>query len=255
MITFDILRPKIITYWGHLRMEELYNDLYGSDVTIISNEFLNKYLSDTDPVYIKVFLFYLWKGFKENYSIEDASFEIDLSEEEIEKALKFWVKKKMIKKEYLDKLKQSKPDEKKLVDFDTKKKELINKNRKEYKEVESNLLFVAEKLLGKTLTERQIDLIATCYNNFCFDESIIHYLFEYCADIAKTDPSKTDARYMKKVAESWYEQNVKNVDDAKKITDKFTSFVKKKTKASIVNSNMSRDDYNEWFKNKFLSNK
>lgn len=231
-------------------MEELYNDLYGSDVTIISNEFLNKYLSDTDPVYIKVFLFYLWKGFKENYSIEDASFEIDLSEEQIEKALKFWIKKKMFKKEYFDNLKKSKSDEKKLVDFDTKKKELINKNRKEYRDVESNLLFVAEKLLGKTLTERQIDLIATCYNDFYFDESIIHYLFEYCEKV-----EKTDARYMKKVAESWYEQNVKTVDDAKKITSKFTSGTEKKTKTNIVNNKMSRDEYNKWFENKFLIDK
>ena len=229
-------------------MEELYDDLYGSDVTIISNEFLNKYLSDTDPIYIKVFLFYLWKGFKENYSIEDASFEIDLSEEEIEKALKFWVKKKMIKKECLDNLKKNKSDEKKLVDFDTKKKELINKNRKEYKDIEGNLLFVAEKLLGKTLTERQVDLIATCYNDFCFDESIIHYLFEYCSNA-----SKTDARYMKKVAESWYEQNVKNVDDAKKITGQYSGGIKKKT--NIVKSNLSRDDYNKWFENKFLDKK
>lgn len=231
-------------------MEELYNDLYGGDVTIISNEFLNKYLSDTDPIYIKVFLFYLWKGFKENISIEDASFEIDLSEEEIEKALKFWVKKKIIKKECLDKLKQAKSDEKKLVDFDTKKKELINKNRKEFKEVEENLLFVAEKLLGKTLTERQIDLIATCYNDFHFEESIIHYLFEYCASI-----DKTDARYMKRVAESWYEQNVKTVDDAKKITSQYGGGTSKKTKTNIVNSNMSRDDYNKWFENKFLDKK
>ena len=230
-------------------MNELYNDLYGGDVTIISNEFLNKYLSDTDSIYIKVFLFYLWKGFKENISIEDASFEIDLSEEEIEKALKYWVKKKIIKKESLDSLKGAKSTEKKLVDFDTKKKELINKNRKEYKEVESDLLFVAEKLLGKTLTERQVDLIAQCYNDFSFEESVIQYLFEYCAGA-----EKTDARYMKKVAESWYEQNVKSVDDAKKITGKYNSGTEKKTKTNIVSNKMSRDDYNKWFENKFLKN-
>ena len=50
-------------------MEELYNSLYGNNVTIISNEFLDKYLADADPAYIKVFLFYLWKGIKEGYTI------------------------------------------------------------------------------------------------------------------------------------------------------------------------------------------
>ena len=73
-------------------MEEYYNDLYSSNVTIISNEFLNKYLSDTKPEYIKVFLFYLWKGLKENYSIEDAESELDLDENTVEMALKFWIK-------------------------------------------------------------------------------------------------------------------------------------------------------------------
>ena len=64
-------------------MEELYNSLYGNNATIISNEFLDKYLSDTDPIKIKVFLFYLWKGLKEGYSISEASNEIDIKEDDI----------------------------------------------------------------------------------------------------------------------------------------------------------------------------
>ena len=87
-------------------MEELYENLYGADVTVISNEFLNQYLSDTKPEYIKVFLFYLWKGIKENYSVADASSEIDLDEEIVEMALKYWIRKKLIKKECLIKSKK-----------------------------------------------------------------------------------------------------------------------------------------------------
>ena len=37
-------------------MEELFDSLYGSNVTIISNEFLEKFLSDVSPEKIKVFL-------------------------------------------------------------------------------------------------------------------------------------------------------------------------------------------------------
>ena len=107
-------------------------DLYDNNVTIISNEFLNKYLSDTKPEYIKVFLFYLWKGLKENYSIEDAATELDLDESDVEKALKYWVKKKVMKKECLQGNKEEKKednnnDSNKLLNFDTKKQELIDK--------------------------------------------------------------------------------------------------------------------------------
>ena len=230
------------------QMDELYDNLYGSNVTVISNEFLNKYLSDTKPEYIKVFLFYLWKGLKENYSIEDASSELDLSEDVIEMALKFWIKKKVMKKDCLSNFSSKQSNESKLVDFDEKKKALINKNRKEYKEIEGNLLFVAEKLLGKTLSERQVNLIAKCYNEYCFDESVIQYLLEYCSNI-----SKTDARYMKTVADSWYEQNVKTVSDAKAITESFGKGVSTKAKNSkkFTQKSMDRDEYNEWAVNKY----
>ena len=229
-------------------MDELYNNLYGNNVTVISNEFLNKFLSDTKPEYIKVFLFYLWKGLKENYTIEEAANELDLDENVVEMALKYWIKKKMMKKDCLSGCSNKTSNESKLVDFDEKKKTLINKNRKNYSEIEGNLLFVAEKLLGKTLSERQISLIAKCYNEYGFEESVIHYLLEYCSNKAQTD-----ARYMKAVADSWYEQNVKSVADAKSITEKFEKGITLKSKSSkkSVVKNMDRDAYNEWVSNKY----
>ena len=232
-------------------MEEFYDDLFSSNVTI-PNEFLEKYLSDTKSEYIKVFLFYLWKGVKEGYTIEDASNEIDLDENVIEMALKYWIKKKIMKKECLIKNKVEKESTKdkteNLVDFQTKKKELISKNRKSYDEIERDLLFVAEKLLGQTVSERQERLIAKCYNEYGFDEGLIQYLLEYCA---KKD--QTNAKYMSAVAESWYEQKIKTIDDAKKFTESFEqkagSKSKKKTKV------ISREDYNKMFMNSVLKNK
>lgn len=228
------------------------DELYVSNVTVISNEFLSKYLSDTKPEYIKVFLFYLWKGFKEKYSIEDAADELDLTANDVEMALKFWIKKSIFKKECLLNKNNQNDNSDKLVSFDVKKKELINKNRKDYSEIEGNLLFVAEKLLGKTLSERQVDLIAKCYNEYGFDESVIHYLFEYCYS-----KSQTDARYMKAVAESWYEQNVKSIQEAKNITEKFEKGLTKKSKDSkktIIEKN-GMDEYDEWFRNNVLAKK
>ena len=233
-------------------MNDMFENLYDSNVTVISNEFLNEYLSDTKPEYIKVFLFYYWKGFKEKYTIEDAANELDLPVDCVERALKYWVKKGIFKKACIE-INESNN----LVDFDTKKKELINKNRKEYSEIEKSLLFVAEKMLGKTLSDRQIDLISKCYNEYGFDEAVIHYLFEYCYSV-----SSTDARYMKAVASSWYEQNVKSVQDAKKITESFEKRANSKSNVknknvnannNIANNNIDRDKYNEWFKNNVLA--
>lgn len=233
-------------------MEEYYNDLYSSNVTIISNEFLNKYLSDTKPEYIKVFLFYLWKGLKENYSIEDAASELDLDENTVEMALKFWIKKKIMKKECLLKGEMKEDNSSKLLNFDIKKQELINKNRKSFDEIENDVLFTAEKILKQTLSESQIRLITKCYNEYNFDEALIYHLFEYCYSV-----SKTEARYMGRVAESWYEQKIKTVDEAKKLTEKYTKGIiktnNKSAKTKSAFKNIDRDEYNEWFKKNILA--
>ena len=233
-------------------MEELFDSLYGSNVTIISNEFLEKFLSDVSPEKIKVFLFYFWKGIKEGYTISEASNEIDLPEKDIEMALKFWIKKKILKKDCLvyDRVEKKSVAEKtnNLVDFQTKKNELINKNRKSFEDIESDLLFQAERLLGQTMSERQQALIARCYNDYGFDEGLIQYLLEYCAN-----KDQRNAKYMAAVAESWYEQKIKNADDAKKYTDGFEKNSKAKSKKRV--NVIGRDEYNKMFMNSVLKNK
>ena len=244
-------------------MEELYNSLYGNNVTIISNEFLDKYLSDTDPKYIKVFLFYLWKGLREGYTISETSSEIDLAEDVVEMALKYWIRKKIMKKECLIKERRENSTSEKysktelktkditdnLVDFETKKKELINKSRPSYSEIEKNLLFVAERLLGQTLSERQQALIAKCYNDFRFEEGLIHYLLEYCSN-----KSSTNVKYMTAIATSWYEEGIKSVDEAKSFTENYTNYKKTttKTKKKTNTKLVDRDEYNKMFKENLL---
>ena len=227
-------------------MEELYESLYGSNVTIISNEFLDKYLADAPAEFIKVFLFYLWKGIKEGYTVSEVSDELVLTEDEVEKALKYWIRKKLIKKECLIYDREDKKSKNEivdnLVDFQTKKKELMNKNKKSYEEVESDLLFQAEKLLGQTMSERQQVLIAKCYNEYGFDESLIQYLLEYCAN-----KDQRNAKYMAAVAESWYEQKIKTAEDAKKFTEGFDKTSKSKVKKRV--NVIDRNKYNEMFMN------
>lgn len=226
-------------------MDELYENLYGSNVTIIANDFLDEYLADTKPEYIKVFLFYIWKGLKERYSISEASNELDLDENVIEMALKYWIKKKLMKKDCLIKEKEKADN---LVDFQTKKRELINKNRKPYDEIERDLLFQAEKLLGQTMSERQQMLIAKCYNEYGFDESLIQYLLEYCAN-----KDQRNAKYMAAIAESWYEQKIKTEEDAKKFTERFEKNTKLKStkKTNVIN----RSDYNKMFMSSVIGGK
>lgn len=229
-------------------MEELYENLYGNNFIHISDDFLTEYMPDVKPEYLKVFLFYLWKGAKGNYTVEEAADEIDMEEHIVEMALKYWINKKLIKSECL-RTKKDSDKASNLVDFTTKKSELINKNKKDYSEIETNLLFVAEKLLGQTLSDRQQALIAKCYNDYCFDEGLIHYLLEYCSNIS------TDARYMGRIAESWYEQKVKTTDDAKKIVERIESGKKVNLKKNVTAKKIDRNEYNKLFAENFINTK
>lgn len=232
-------------------MDELYESLYGSNFTLLPNDFLEKYLSDTKPEYIKVFIFYLWKGIKEQYSVEAAANYLDVSEETVEMALKFWIKKKLIKKEVLnvkennEKNQNSNRDN--LLNFNQKKQELINKNRKSYKSLEQDILFVAEKLLKQPLSERQVALISKCYNEYLFDEELIEYLIEFCSE-----KGNSNAKYMSEVALTWYEQGAKTIEEAKKIVDSFSTKNKKKTQVGKRDFDR-KVDYNDIFEKSALN--
>ena len=137
-----------------------------------------------------------------------------------------------------------------LMDFESKKKELINKSRPSYSEIEKNLLFVAERLLGQPLSERQQALIAKCYNDYSFEEGLIHYLLEYCSN-----KSSTNVKYISAIATSWYEEGIKSVEEAKKFTESFTNYKKTtpKTKKKTNTKLVDRDEYNKMFKESLLN--
>lgn len=216
-------------FLGGKNMEELYEDKYGA--ISIASDFLNDYLSDTKPEYLKVFLFYLWKGIKEHWVISDVANEVDLDEHTVEMALRFWIKKGIFRKECFIKSKNANiPNQ---SSFQEKKNEEVAKSKKDYTDVKSGLLFGVEKLLGQPMTDRQVDLIEKCYDIYNFDDEMILYLVEYCRDEAKTD-----ARYMSAVAASWFEQKVKNVDEAKELVINTKGLKKSKNSKIISNPNI-----------------
>ena len=173
-------------------------------------------------------------------------------------ALKYWIKKKILRKEYL--IKTKKESVQSPISLQEKKSEKNKTNKKEYVEVEKNILFAVEKLLGQPMTERQVKLVEKCYNEYDFDEEMILYLVEYCSN-----ESKTDARYMGAVASSWFEQKAKSIDDVKRLVgetknaksikkDTYHPDIKiikgkygKKVSRTLNNSSDRKEDYNKIF--------
>ena len=78
------------------------------------------------------------------------------------------------------------------------------------------LLFVAEKYVGKTLSPTDINSILYIYDELGFSGELIEYLIEYCVN-----NSHKSFRYIEKVAISWVESGIMTLDQAKANTDNY----------------------------------
>ena len=191
--------------------EELKN-FYSSDVTCISNTFLDKYLADINPVYLKVFLYIKWKG---NAPISQIADDLNLTENDVEGAIKYWKKQKNKDGLSLSSISQTKSKTGNEDIEDTPKKD--NKVATKTKKVEKSdkekqeMLFYAESIFPQTLTSSQVKTLNYIFEDLNFDLKLVKYLLEYCVDIGKTSHS-----YIKTVADDWCEREITTVNLARK---------------------------------------
>jgi len=75
----------------------------------------------------------------------------------------------------------------------------------------SQLLYIAQKYLGKTLTSTETNSIIYFYESLNFPSDLIEYLIEYC--VSKEHKSM---RYIEKVAISWADAGIESISQAKK---------------------------------------
>ncbi len=78
----------------------------------------------------------------------------------------------------------------------------------------SDLLYVIETYIGKTLSPSDTNVILYFYNSLGFSIELIEYLVEYCV----TNNHKS-MRYIETVALSWAEKGIKDVKSAKEHTN------------------------------------
>lgn len=217
-------------------MNEEFESLLNTNIVCISEDFLKDYFLNLKPEYFKVYVYFLWKKPKK-IDLSIASEELDLDEKTIETAYKFFVKKKIISKDFLKNIKTDN-----YVNFKEKKIEILENEK--FKDI----LFIAEKITGDTLTERMCNVLEECYNFLKFDESLIQYLLEYC--MCNTD--NINANYVKTIATNWYENGIKTPEQAKQYTKQ--KVIKKKaieynTKENTINvaiCNTCNDFYNSY---------
>ncbi len=75
----------------------------------------------------------------------------------------------------------------------------------------AELLFIAERYLGRTLTPTDVDTLLYLYDGLGFSTDLIEYLIEYCVT-----KGHISIHYIQAAALKWAEQGIQTVTDAKR---------------------------------------
>ncbi len=226
----------------------LCGDCY-SDATIVSNQFIDEYMRDANDAQIKIYL-YLLRRMNGNVPVSVSLIAdcFNYTEKDVVRALKYWEKQNLIALTFngskqligIELLPFSKQEEapvqatppvletpvaaiqESIVSpkvFKLPDKPSYSLDRlaafKSQPDI-SQLLFIAEQYLNKTLSSTDISSILYMYDSLGFSADLIEYLIEYCVN-----NKKKSFRFIETVAVSWVCAGIHTVEEAKMHTTSF----------------------------------
>ncbi len=197
----------------------------------IPTEFINKYMINANATYVKVYLYGLLKCYEEsevtNAEIAEA---LDILETDVNKAWRYWKKVGLVHSEKKgclvfdiipsEEVIQSKKEVPQEAEIPKEEKTPAVSMKDISRSMEINpsikeTITTAEKLLKKTLSQREITAIYNFMDWYGMTGEMVLVLLEYCINI-----DKTSFAYIEKVAASWNEQGINTLDGAVKVLNR-----------------------------------
>ncbi len=214
--------------------------------TIIPNRFLDDYMPKANGEFVKVYL-YLLRNANSNsqISISGIADQMNHTENDVLRALRYWEQEGLLKLTFhtdssltgialcdcnTSTIRSSKEPVASTT-TDTSKKTNDLRFSAPPKQSYSNtqlqtflasedieqILYVAQKYLGITLSDTDTNTILYFYDGLHFSADLIEYLIEYCVSIGQRS-----MRYIEKVALSWAEKGYCTVSEAKSNTTTYS---------------------------------
>lgn len=216
-------------------------------ITVVSNSFIDQFLSVANGEFIKVYLLILRlaAGYL-SLSVSEIADRLDLTEGDVLRALKYWEKADVLKLQKKDGaiigiviLGEQETDgasggRKAELTMETKTPEGMLKEKNEQvlpvteekakntkvKKVNLSelnldpaflqLLFIARQYTGKDLIGRDLDILANLYQGIGMSDELLEYAIEYCVE-----NGHKSMRYIETVALAWHEKGIRTVAEAK----------------------------------------
>lgn len=207
------------------------------NVTVVANDFIDRYMASANGEYIKVYLFVLRHQY-EPLNLEWIADSLNHTEADVKRALLYWEKMGALRvgilQEEASKAAQEPARPKPPASVASKpmaakasaQQEEVT-GRRPYSQEQVNalaadedfaqLLYIAQKYLNKVFTPRECEVFAYLYDGLRMPVELLEYLTEYCAQ-----NGHTTIRYLETVALSWHEKGFRTVEQAKGYSTGFT---------------------------------
>ena len=260
---------------------KIYRDNY-ADFTVISNKFIDEFMEDANDAQLKIYLYLMRMINAELYiSISDIADRFNYTEKDVMRALHYWEKKKLIAMEFDESRQLSgihmlpiSGTESAVVSVPSSPKEIMPVPQMtqtvqvtapaqgiedafpkpvyskddllgfKSRESSSQLIFVAEQYLHKTLSVAELSTIFYISDTLHFSDDLIDYLLQYCVG-----REKTDYRYIEAVARDWASSGITTPKQAASHAKKYDRIVYEVMNAlgkSSVPSNIEISFINKW---------
>lgn len=208
--------------------------------TSISNTFIERYMLGANGSYVKVYL-YLAKCIQQGdmgISITSLADQMENTEKDVLRALKYWQKKSLLRLTYADKetitaIEFLNPELVAREELDLYTEKTENKDTNADTAEFSWMVNIIEQYLNRLLTPSDVRTIESCYTILGASTDLVLHLYEYCISKGKTNPS-----YIEKVAIGWAEKGVHSVEEAKEASASYNSNYNAIIKAFALNRSL-----------------
>lgn len=199
-----------------------------SGATLVSNTFIDEYLTEINEVQVKIYLYLLrCLGDSMPVDVPIIADKFNYSEKDVLRALGYLARAGLLSVDYDNEMnivgicvndcrthssaESIHTDSVKSVPDNTTKfysADQINsfKNSPDIQQV----IFVAQQLFVRTMNPKDLNTLLYVHEHLNFSAELLEYLVEYCADCKKTSMA-----YLEKVALAWAKDGITTVEDAK----------------------------------------
>lgn len=185
--------------------------------TPVNNIFIEKYMPQARGEFVKIYLLMLKHNISGELGVSSSilASSLNLLESDIMNALNYWNDQGIIKLTQIDKMGNYNVEFLDLAEEPIKMTKQVDLLEALGSSSTKDMLKDIETLLARPLSPNEMSIYLNWQRELGFSSELILILIEYCISKGKSDP-----RYIEKVALSWHDQKITNIEQAQNLIKK-----------------------------------